>query len=523
MELKLEKRYLNLPVKTGAPRRRTRFEVEGRTVWEFEIELAREEPDFWAFFDVEPFKGRRAVLEVEGLSDPEISELIRHSDEIEGAEDLYRERYRPGFHFTTRRGWLNDPNGLVFYKGEYHLYYQHNPCGCWGGAQKCWGHAVSEDLVHWRELPIAIYPRRFGDWVWSGSAAVDKNNTAGFKRGEEDVIVAAFTSTARGECIAYSTDRGRTFTEYEGNPVVRHRGRDPRIFWYEPGGHWVMAVYDEFEGGRYIAFYTSPDLKSWEFQSRIEGYYECPEIFELPVDGDEGERRWVVYGADGDYSIGFFDGRRFISESGKHRFNYGNCFYASQTWNDIPPEDGRRIQIAWGRVEMPGMPFNQMMLFPVELSLRSTEEGIRLFAEPVREIELLHEREHLWRDETFEEGETPLPGVEGELLHIRFRFIIGEATEIGLRIRGIPVLYDVKEGLLRCEGCEAPLKPRDGEICLEVLVDRTSIEIFGNDGRIYMPIGVILPDEGTVDLIARGGDVRVRSLEVYELSSIWRV
>ena len=142
------------------------------------------------------------------------------SDTIQGAEDLYREKHRPQFHFSSRRGWNNDSNGLVFYQGEYHLYYQHNPYG-WNWGNMHWGHAVSTDLVHWQELPIALYPRQFGDWCFSGSAVVDADNTGGFKAGEQDVIVAAYTSTGRGECIAYSNDQGRTFTDYPGNPVVK--------------------------------------------------------------------------------------------------------------------------------------------------------------------------------------------------------------------------------------------------------------------------------------------------------------
>ena len=202
---------------------------------EFEIELADTEPDFWAFLDLTPFAGKKATIQVDSL--PRSShglDLVEQSDEIRGAENLYKEKYRPQFHFTSRRGWNNDSNGLVFYKGEWHLYYQHNPYGVqWGNMH--WGHAVSEDLVHWQELPIALYPQQFGDWCFSGSAVVDVNNTAGFKKGGEDAIVAAYTSTGRGECIAYSNDRGRTFAEFRGNPVVRHEGRDPKVIWYEPG------------------------------------------------------------------------------------------------------------------------------------------------------------------------------------------------------------------------------------------------------------------------------------------------
>ncbi|MHC4252367.1 MAG: GH32 C-terminal domain-containing protein, partial [Planctomycetota bacterium] len=311
-EIVVEKRYLHLPVKKGAAKRRTRFVVDGQTVREFEIELAGvdpdAEPDFLVFADVSAFAGKALAVEADGL--PEGSKAldsITQSDDVPDAANLYREKHRPQFHFSSRRGWNNDPNGLVYYNGEYHLYYQHNPYG-WAWGNMHWGHAVSADLVHWREEPVAIYPREFGDWVFSGGACGDEGDTAGFKAGDDNVIVASYTSTGRGECIAYSNDRGRTFVDYEGNPVVEHEGRDPKVVWYAPGGHWVMAVYDERDESRAIAFYSSPDLKSWNFRSRIEGYYECPELFELPVDGGgggeggEGGTRWILYSGDGDYA-----------------------------------------------------------------------------------------------------------------------------------------------------------------------------------------------------------------------------
>ena len=523
MKIQLEKKYLNLPVKNEADKRRMRLVLDGETVREFEIELAEDKPDFWVFLDISTFNGKTAVLEADDLpEDSKAFSLIHQDDIIKGTENLYKEKYRPQFHFSSRRGWNNDPNGLVYYKGEYHLFYQHNPYG-WKWGNMHWAHAVSADLVHWKELPIAIYPYQFGDWVFSGSATIDWQNTAGFKTGEEDVLIAAYTSTGRGESIAYSNDRGRTFTDYEGNPVVKHSGRDPKIIWYEPGKHWVMAIYDQFEDKRYIAFHTSNNLKDWEFQSRIEGYYECPEIFQLSVDGNPNNKKWVIYAADGAYAVGSFDGKQFTTESGKHRFNYGNCFYASQTYSDIPAEDGRRIQIAWGRIGHPDMPFNQMMNFPVELTLRTTEAGIRMFAEPVAELESLHSQSHAWENETLKEGENLLEDITGELFHIRAEFDVGEAAAFGLNVRGVDITYDAKEKQLTCGDKQADLKPRNGKIRLQVLVDRISIEIFANDGEIYMPMGAILPDDaGTLATFSRGGNTQVSELAVHELKSAWQ-
>jgi sucrose-6-phosphate hydrolase SacC (GH32 family) len=261
-------------------------------------------------------------------------------------------------------------------------------------------------------------------------------------------------------------------------------------------------------------------------------------------------KKWVVYAADGSYAIGSFDGKTFITESGKHRFNYGNCFYASQTFNNIPPQglrplnpkrtkDGRRIQIAWGRIGHPDMPFNQMMNFPVELTLRNTEEGIRMFAEPVNEIEKLRGKKHAWEDKMLKEGENLLEGISGELFDIHAEFELENATEFGFVIRGIPVAYNAKEQQLTCKESQAPLKPKNGKIRLQILVDRTSIEIFGNDGGIYMPIGVIPPDENrSLEVFSpnfsikrntkedknfqKEGSVKVKALEVYELRSVWQ-
>ncbi len=522
LELNLTKRYITFPVKNGAAKQRVRIVIGGKTAREFEIELANSKPDFHVFLDVTAFAGQKAKIEIETL--PRNSRALRMiavSDTIPGAENLYREKHRPQFHFSSRRGWNNDSNGLVFYKGEYHLYYQHNPYG-WNWGNMHWGHAVSTDLVHWKELPIAIYPHEFGDWVFSGSAVVDWDNTAGFKRGDEDVIVAAYTSTGRGEAIAYSNDRGRTFTDYEGNPVVKHKGRDPKVIWYAPGKHWVMALYSEIDEKKTIAFYTSGDLKDWKYQSHVDGFYECPEIFELPIDGDTSNTRWVLYGADGAYMIGQFDGRTFTKESGKHPNNYGNCFYASQTYSDIPAEDGRRIQVAWGRIATPGMPFNQCMLFPCELTLRTTDEGVRMFTEPVKEIETLHKREHRWDNVVLKPNENILASLTGDLFHIRATFNVENAERVGFVIRGVEVGYDVAKGELSCRDKTGPLKARDGQIDLEILVDRTSIELYGNAGKVYMPIGVIPADENrSLNVFGEGQAPKLVSLTIHELNSAW--
>ncbi|HJT77417.1 MAG TPA: GH32 C-terminal domain-containing protein, partial [Gemmataceae bacterium] len=519
-EVTVSRHFLNLPVKNGAPKRRVRLRVGGATVREFEIELAEGPPDFWAFCDVSPFRGKRLTIETEMPAGSAALDRITLADDIAGAEDLYREKYRPQFHFTSRRGWLNDPNGLVYAAGEYHLFYQHNPYG-WAWGNMHWGHAVSKDLFHWRELPIALYPRRFDDWCFSGSAVVDEQNTSGWRHGSDPLLVCAYTSTGRGECIAYSNDLGRTWTEYDGNPVVRHKGRDPRLLWHAPSKRWVMAVYDESAGGRDVAFYTSPDLKKWEYESRIAGFFECPDLYALRVDGDAHKVKWVLSAADGEYLLGQFDGRHFVKESGKHRVWYGN-FYAAQTYSDAPA--GRRIQIGWGNgITFPGMPFNQQMTVPCELTLRTTAEGPRLFALPVKEIERLYDGTHTWKDLTLSAGDNPLAGVKGELLDVSADFRPAGAEKVALTLRGVPVVYDAKKQEVACQGKVAPLKPRDGVVRLRMLVDRGSVEVFGNDGRVALSVGVLVPPENqSLALTAAGGAVKVSALTIHMLRSAWR-
>ncbi len=531
-KIKLDKRYLNLPVRTGAHKHYMDLVIDGEIVRQFDIEFDPGEPEFWVFLDVGPFRGKTGVLRLHdsfGL-DPKLLESISLDEKIRGAENFYREKNRQQFHFSSRRGWNNDSNGMVFLNGEYHLFYQHNPYG-WGWGNMTWGHAVSTDLVHWTELPDAIHPDDLGT-IFSGSAAIDEKNTAGFQTGAEKPLVCFYTSAgghnrmSKGQpftqSIAYSNDRGRSFTKYEKNPVVGHingSNRDPKVIWHAPTSRWVMVLY--LDGGE-MGILVSKDLKSWEMTSKLKCFHECPELFELPVDGEAAKSKWVLYGGSGDYLLGAFDGREFKPETDAIKFHYGNCFYASQTFNNIPAEDGRRIQIAWGRIATPRMPFNQCMLFPVELSLRMTDDGVRMFAVPVEEVKNLHETAHTWTSGLIRPEENLLAGLAGELFHIRVEFVVNPAARFGLTIRGTEVLYEPQKKRLSCRGKSAPLAPIDGKIRLEILVDRNSIEIFANDGRIYMPIGGILPEGNkSLEVFSRGGNTSLNGLKVHTLRSIW--
>jgi len=451
-EFLLQKKYLNFPIKNGAKKRLIHLIIDNKIVREFQIELAPGEPDFWVFLDVRDFEGEKALLRIDKY-EPAGSkgfDSVYQADTYIGEQNIYREKLRPQFHFTSRRGWNNDANGMVYYDGKYHLFYQHNPYG-WSWGNMTWGHAVSTDMINWTELGDAIHPDRLGT-IFSGSAVVDINNTAGFQTGDEKVIVCIYTSAGGTnpmskdqpftQSIAYSNDRGMTWKVHEHNPVVDHingGNRDPKVIWHEPTSQWVMALYLD---DKTMGFLTSKDLKSWKLQSRIKCFHECPELFALPVDGNRNNEKWILYGGSGEYLIGAFNGTQFVSEAGPIPFQHGNCFYASQT--------------AWGRVKMPNMPFNQMMLFPVTLTLRTTEEGPRMFAEPVREMEKLHKKQWQWKNEIIKPSENLLSKVSGKLFHIRAELKVDDVRQTGFVIRDIPVIYDVQKQQLSCQWIARP-------------------------------------------------------------------
>ncbi len=438
---------------------------------------------------------------------------------------IYRERYRPQFHFSSATNWLNDPNGLVFFDGEYHLFFQHNPSGInWGNMT--WGHAVSPDLVHWTQLPDALKPDESGT-MYSGSAVVDWNNTSGFGTGGKPPLVAMYTAAGKPftQGIAFSNDRGRTWTKFTGNPVVPHlngENRDPKVIWYAPTKTWVMALY--LDRHNEYGLFTSPDLKRWtQIQTiTLAGCDECPDFFPLNLDGDPVKQKWILTGATGVYQVGSFDGKAFTSETESLNEEHGKNCYAMQTYSDIPAADGRRIQIGWMRDgKYPHMPFNQQMSFPCELTLHSTPDGPRMFKYPVKEIETLYGKD--WHLDNVEivDGKNALPEVTGDLFDISAEIDPGSASEITFNIRGTPVTYKPAENTIRCINT-GPLHPVGGKVRFRILVDRSSIEVYGNDGQMALS-NCFFPPSGdrSITLAAGGGTAKVVKLEVHELKSAW--
>lgn len=520
LSIKVHSRYLNIPISHKIDRKQLTVTAKGEDTLSVVVRIADETPDYWVFKDVGRYKGKELELSYEGSK--KALENIVQSDSIFGASAMYKERNRPQFHFTARRGWINDPNGLIFHDGLYHLYYQHNPYEReW--ENMTWGHATSSDLVHWIEHDDVLFPDRLGT-MYSGSAVFDGQNTSGFGTKKCPPFVYAYTadrSDREVQCIAYSLDGGMTLKKYEGNPVIdsydkwqSHDTRDPRLFWYEPGKHWVMVL-NERDGH---SIYSSANLKDWTYESHVTGFWECPDLFELPVDGNPGNTRWVMLGASNTYMIGSFDGKTFKPEGGKYRFCSGSI-YAAQTFSHTP--DGRRIQIGWGRVSHPDMPFNGMMLLPTELMLKTTNEGVRLISKPVSEVQSLMQNvlssEGVLNADAANRLLESLGYKDG--LHLSFTLRLNHRTSAGLSLAGRNILdYDSNFNTINGQ-YYSPQDPTSMDLTADIYIDRTCVEVFIDEG-LYS-YSMEWRERKPEGLRFWGTNIAVSGLKVDCVKSIW--
>jgi len=513
----ITQQYLNIPIGREAKMRVFQIGVDDKLKREFPAQLAEGPIDYWIFINVSEFQGQTITLS--GSATHLALDRIYQSSKIEGEDSLYKEPNRPQFHFTVKRGWSNDVNGPIFYKGQYHLFWQAFPFGVtWDTGFMYWGHAVSKDLVHWRELAPALMVDKLGS-PWSGSSLVDRSNDGGWGKDTLVLVYTAFDrfSHKQVQCIAYSTDNGVTFTRFTGNPVLDSNSeantndtRDPKVFWYEQTRRWVMVLFEK-DG---MSFYTSTDLKSWTWQSHFMGLHECPDFFELPVDGDNSHRKWILHGGSSTYFIGSFDGSTFTPETSALRYAEGknangdDILYAAQSFADMP--DGRRVQMAWGRITEQGMPFNQMMLFPTEFRLVTTPDGLRLLATPIREIEGLHSKEYAWSSLTVTDATRRLHLIPPGLLHVKMQVTLEKDDELTIRYQGDPLATLQYGGLDKGMGS------------VEILIDKSVAEIFIDGGRRYIikEIPATTNNHGIELEMGRSGSI-LNTLHVYKMSSIW--
>ena len=463
---------------------------------------------------------------------------------------------RPSYHFTVQRNWINDPNGLVYFAGEYHLCYQYNPLGPIH-KNMSWGHAVSADLVHWRELEVAI-PIEAGIEAFSGGAVVDWHNSSGFGLGDVPPLVAAFTghhTTQRlqDQRLAYSNDHGRTWTRYAGNPVLDIKEsdfRDPKVFWHAQTQRWVMLLVLSVE--HKIQFYGSSDLKTWQFLSDFGpagssgGIWEVPELLELKIENSD-QSRWMLKvdigqggpcgGSAGQYFIGQFDGTQFTADpesllTAPNWIDGGKDFYAAIAWSDAP--EGRLVWIGWMNnwqyaSKLPTSSWRGAMTIPRTVELRATPTGHALVQQPIKELEALR-TDHQQHSDLRLEGRLAL-GAQSTALEIKLRVRLGNTAgltlELGAHAR---VGYDALTHELYVERDSADFSDDfggrhvsvvalgDGILELQIFIDACSVEVFADHGACVITDLLMQAFQAQeIALCSRGGAVQLLNLDVWTL------
>ncbi len=451
---------------------------------------------------------------------------VLHTEVGDKEQPVYQERYRPQFHFTADQGWINDPNGLVYVNGVYHLFFQHD--------RRHWGHATSTDLLHWKQLPNAIKERN-GHPAFSGSAVIDTKNTSGFQTGKTPPVVAVYTCWGKGQCLAYSNDVGMTFLPYEGNPVLKLIGdelkswplsaRDPHVMWDEKKNRWVMVLYSNPDQrrdkkGSGFSIFTSQDLKNWTKQSHLAGFYVCPDVIQLPIAGEVGRTSWIAMDWE-QYATGNFDGEAFTPAVEMRKLDFGRNLSANQSWKYLP--DGRVIQISWLRGgKYPGMPFDQQLSFPVELSLRRIGDELLLCKNPIPEIQKLHCSNQIRESLVLEEGEFTQFKDLSQSLDIEASFRLEEGGEIMISVLDQEIY--VTRDLVQSGGSKGLLPGKPEKQNIRVLADRTSIEVFANGGSLTMAFCLVTKKSArNVTVRAVKGQAIFEGISVCEVSSIWHV
>jgi fructan beta-fructosidase len=500
-----------------------------------------------------------------------LSGCRRSDQEVQqsSVDSTFQEKHRPQIHFSPEKNWMNDPNGLVYVNGEYHFFYQYYPeAMVWGPMH--WGHAVSKDLVHWKHLPIALYPDSLG-LIFSGSAVLDKSNTSGLGSIDSPPLVAIFTyhSVEKQEAgrtdyeyqgIAYSTDNGKTWTKYDKNPVLPNQGvndfRDPKVFFHTPTNRWIMtlAVKDHIE------FWASFNLKEWEKLTDFGldygshgGVWECPDLFEMKVEG-ESSSKWILIvninpggpngGSATQYFIGDFDGKTFTPNTNKDDvkwLDYGPDNYAGVTWSNAP--DGRRIFIGWMSnwayaTAVPTNPWRSAATVPRDLKLQRVNGNLIVQSVVAPELSSI-----AGTSKTFESLEVSDTLKLSDAGNIRYSIVTGtvEAKDFAIQLSNqkgqrVSVGYDVEANLFFVNRANsgdtsfsksyptevyAPRFSASPTIRFTMVTDVASVEVFFDDGLSVMT-AIFFPDEPLTDLALSGNEVSVQEMSITELKSIWR-
>lgn len=552
---KVDKKYLLVPVEDRGPVTKIYIQKDGHNVSPLlEIRIAQAKIDYWVPVNVGQYKGQEISLLFDHVKKTDIGfSQIKQSDTFDFD---YNEKFRPDYHFSPYYGWTNDPNGMVYHNGEYHLYYQHNPYGSmWGNMH--WGHAVTKDLKKWEHLPDAIEPDSLGT-IFSGSAVIDKNNTAGFGK---NALVAIYTSAGivQTQSIAYSLNNGHTFTKYENNPVLTDPNyvdfRDPKVFWHNASNQWIMSLATT----QTITFYGSKNLKEWsrlsEFGEGIGdhgGVWECPDLFPLTYNG---QTKWVLFvsinpggpngGSATQYFIGSFDGKTFKADDLPYPLwiDYGRDNYAGVTWNNAP--EGRLVFIGWMSNwdytnQVPTTNFRNAMTIPRDIKLAYNGKHLIVANYPVKEInDLRYETKNM--DNITVEGTNSIEKLlDNNTGAYEIEMTINKATAKNFSFKlsnrtgeYLNFVFDTqkeqftvdrsKSGLVDFSNnfaateIKAPLVAKDS-YKIRLLIDKASSEIFINDGEVVQT-NTMFPTEpyNSLDFNTEGGSINVENIKIYTL------
>lgn len=550
--------YLLVPVEDQGPESSVQLSVDGQKVGvPMNIRVSQTKVDHWVPINIEAYKGKPVSLTFGHVKKTDIGfTQIKQSDTFDYD---YNEKYRPAYHFSPQYGWMNDPNGMVYYNGEYHLFFQSNPYGSrW--ANMHWGHAISSNLVKWEYKPTALAPDSIGS-IFSGSAVVDKNNTAGFGK---DAIVAIYTSAGalQTQSLAYSLDKGRTFTKYEHNPVLSDPKiadfRDPKVFWHQKTNQWIMSL----ATSQTITFYGSKNLKEWnklsEFGQGIgnhDGVWECPDLFPLKYNG---QVEWVLLvsinpggpngGSATQYFIGDFDGKSFNPDMTIPYpvwLDYGRDNYAGVTWNNVPDADGRRLFIGWMNNWdyanfVPTINFRSAMTLPRELKLANNGKHVVLSNYPVHELESLRSEtvllENISTDKEF--VIEKLLNVNNGAYELEMEVDASESEEFVLELQNkskehLDFIFDLtnetfnvdrsKSGIVDINEkfasavSKAPLTKKE-KYKIRLFIDNSSSELFIDEGAVTQT-NIMFPGEPYNSLLIKnkGKILKINNIKIHKL------
>ena len=473
MKIKIAKKYLIFPVNTLVSKKELFFNKGTETVYKLNIKLDNINPDFYAYIDMTRFIGEELELSIL----PEMKISFRESDTID-SENLYNEPHRPQVHFTPKSGWMNDPNGLIYLDGVYHMFFQYNPTEPnWDNMH--WGHAVSSDLIHWEEKDVALFPDNRGT-MFSGSAVFDKYKILG------ENTAALFYTTTNPFCqhISYSDDGFNTIKHSGSKPVIPHivaRNRDPKVIFCDEINSYIMALY--LENDLYCIF-SSDNLTDWKEIQRLNlnGDNECPDIF--PLTAKDGKRKWIFIGAHDRYLAGDFKNGKFTPTQSELSLNYGTSGYAGQTFSNL--ENGRTVRMVWDRWHLPTFNFKSQMSVPMEISLSEYEDIYYLEANPVEEIKTLYHTSKTFNNVTISHKNSFIESLADTAQLIKIKAQLPEEGKTELKIFGKIISFDFSKNTVSIGKTDAPISLTNSGFDITLIADRCSLELFSDGGKIVL-------------------------------------